>query len=124
MAEPWKEPDSDRRGMRIAGGMATNLLVTGEYEIVEAMTQGKFMSASQLRAMARSLDGPLAETPSSEWAKIELLPLDGQPPGRKFVAPLWTSLGPSGVGLEMRIVPTSYGTHELELLSVVDRRPS
>lgn len=105
-----------RRGMRIAGGIAVGLLVKGAFDDLERMTSGRHLSADELRQAVESVGEPLVETPDWEWAKISITPSTGEcPAGFDFGVPLWTAGGGTGIGLSLHMIPTSYGTFELEI---------
>lgn len=104
------------RGMRIAGGMSVGLLVKGAYDVLETMTSSRHLSAGELRQAVEALGRPLVETPDSEWSHIPLTPSTGEcPAGFDFVVPLWTSDGRSGLGLAVHLIPTTYGTFDVEI---------
>lgn len=105
-----------RRGMRIAGGMSVGLLVKGAFDVLETMTSGRHLSADELRRAVEALDRPLVETPDWEWSNVAVAPSHGDcPEGFDFVAPLWTADGRSGLGMAVHLIPTTYGTFEVEI---------
>lgn len=107
--------------MRVAGGMAIGLLVQKQFDYLEAMTSGKHMSAETLRRRIEAIGSPLVSTPDDEWAGVAVThDRDSGGQGARFVAPLWTNEGRSGVGLAMRLVPTDYGTFDVEVEAVVE----
>jgi hypothetical protein len=115
--------DDARRGMRIAGGMCVGLLVKGAYDaydVVEAMTSGRHLSAAELRRGVEAIGLPIAETPDWRWGSVAVVPSHGEGPvGFDFVAPLWTTQGQSNIGLALHLVPTEYGTFEVEVVGFV-----
>jgi hypothetical protein len=114
------EEDDIRSGMRIAGGMSVGLLVQGAYDVLATMSSGRHLSAGELRRAVEALGRPIVETPDSEWSHIALSPSTGEgPAGFDFVVPLWTSDGRSGLGLAAHLIPTTYGTFDLEIKGFV-----
>lgn len=111
-----EELEDVRRGMRIAGQMSLGLLVKGDFDVLEAMTSGRHMSAEELQQAVDSLGGRVIELPEEEWSHIPLRPrADHKLASFDFVVPLWTAEGRTSTGMALHLVPTTYGTFEVEI---------
>lgn len=114
--ELLNDEEGVRRGMRIAGQMMVGILAERDYDGLETMTSGRHLSADELRRAVESLGQPILRTPESEWLNVSVKRSPGEcPTGFDFVVPLWTAGGRSGLGMEVRLIPTTYGTFEVEI---------
>lgn len=110
------DEEAARRGMRIAGQMMVGILAERDYSGLETMTSGRHLSADELRRAVESLGHPIIRTPESEWPTVAVTPSTGdRPAGFDFVVPLWTSEGRSALGMAVHLIPTTYGTFEVEI---------
>lgn len=105
-----------RRGMRIAGQMMVGILAERDYGGLETMTSGRHLSARELQEAVEVIGQPIVRTPEWEWPHVSVSPSARScPAGFDFVAPLWTADGRSGLGMAVHLIPTTYGTFEVEI---------
>jgi hypothetical protein len=110
------EEEDLRRGMRIAGQVMVGILAERDYGGLETMTSGRHLSADEIRRAVEAIGQPIVRTPEWEWPHVSVSPSTRKgPAGFDFVAPLWTTDGRSGLGLAVHLIPTTYGTFEVEI---------
>src|SRR4051812_48036482 len=102
--------------MTIAGQIMVGILAERDYGGLETMTSGRHLSAAELQQAVEGVGEPIIRTPAWVWAYVSVSPSAGdRRVGFDFVAPLWTGRGLSGVGMAVHLIPTAYGTFEVEI---------
>ena len=97
-------------------GIVVGLLVREAYEALGHLTGGRHLSEAELRDAVASVGEPVMLPPREVWADLEVVSApETEPPSYDVAIPLWTASGPSGVGVQVRLVPTPWQTHDLEI---------
>jgi len=113
------------RLLATASAIAANLLVGGEYDVLEAMTRGRQLSADDLQRAVEDFGVRLVRVPGSEWDHLDWKPVPrADPPTFDVSVPMWTEQGQCDLTLELRLIETPYQTYSVETraLHVVARR--
>jgi hypothetical protein len=106
-----------RRLLAAGAATAINLMVRGQYDVLEAMTRGRHLSAGQLRAAVEERDIQLALLPDDEWDLMEVRELpDAERPTYEVSVPLWSSNGPAPLALDLRFIDLYGQAFETEVL--------
>lgn len=99
-----------------------NLIVRGEYEVVEAMTRGQRLSANDLEDAVRAYGRHLIPPPPGSWAKLHVVAVKrriGRREAYVAVVPMWTEEeGESDVALELRVRRAAQGLWDAEVLDL------
>lgn len=102
-------PDEDTRsGLALVASVIVGLLIDGEYDTVLNMAS-ESLSATDLAFPVEFLGQPLVDLPRWQLGELAITP-DAE--GFTLVVPLWTADGPAGLGAELHVVPTTYGTFQ------------
>jgi hypothetical protein len=92
-------------------------MVRGQYDVLEAMTRGRHLSASQLRAAVEERDIQLSSLPDDEWDLMEVRERpDAECQTYDVSVPLWSSNGPAPLALDLRFVDLYGEAFETEVL--------
>jgi len=116
--------DDGLEDVRLAAAqVAVNLLVAGEFLVLERMTAGRLLSATDLEVAVDRLGADLVPIPAWAWRRLRstaLLPdvIGQESTGHRMVVPLWSGEGPFGAEVELRLIPTGYSTFEVEIHAV------
>src|SRR5690349_15461154 len=106
--------------LEVASRLTASLLIDGDLEGLEVMTSHRDLSAAQLGEGVAAVGGLLVEPPETEWKRLRFTQLADNVPGAfGVVVPLWIASGRSSYGLELRLIPTSYGTYHVEIVGFV-----
>lgn len=97
--------------IRTAVSIAVNLLVSGEYEVLESLTRGRLLSAKQLRRAVDDYGRTLIRPPETAFEEIDAVrAADLESATFHVVFPLWTAEeGVSDLTLELRLVEAAPG---------------
>jgi hypothetical protein len=88
------------------------LITDGQYEIVERITAGRRLSATQIRDAVGPLQ--LIHPPDEAYVDADLIALsDGS--GYSARMPLWTQAGPAELTLEASLILTPASVYRTEL---------
>src|SRR5882757_4969604 len=103
--------------IRTAVSITVNLLVRGEYEVLEAATRGRFLSAALLRQAVEDYGRHLVAPPDFAWDDLDVVQgVDVQPATFHVVFPLWTAEeGASDLTLELRLIEQYPNAFETEI---------
>jgi hypothetical protein len=106
--------------LRTAVSIAVNLLVNGEYQVLESLTQGHFLSAAQLGRAIDDYGRRLIRPPDSAFEHLGLVQTpDIEPATFQVAFPLWTEEGPSDLTLELLLIEAPPGrVFETQLLGL------
>ena len=97
-------------------GVVIGLLVREEYEALWNLTGGRHLSEAELRDAVASVGQPVLLPPREVWESLEVVAVpETEPPCYDVTIPLWTSSGPAGVGVQVRLVPSPWQTHDHEI---------
>ena len=93
------------RSIRINTRMTVLLLVDGQYQSLENVTGGKFLTKEQMQKAVESVADPLIEPPEFAFDEISVVELEGVSPATFLVDfRLWTvKAGRSDLVLKMRM---------------------
>jgi hypothetical protein len=96
------------------------LLIRREYEVVEKITRGRRLTASQLREAIEEYGRTLVTAPEEWWPTVGIIPIDpGKRPAFHVDAPLWTKEeGRSDLTLQLRLTETPQHIYESEVLDL------
>jgi hypothetical protein len=94
-----------------------DLLVRGEYETVESMTDGRRLTAAQLERAVLQYGRTLAVPPDSAFASLDVVAVDGaDPPEVRVLVPLWTvEEGESDLTLDLLLREDIPGAYDVEV---------
>jgi hypothetical protein len=94
--------------------IVVDLLVRGEYDVVEAMTQRRRLSAPAMRDAIQTYGRTLALPPDDWWQYLDVVAVDcAEPPRYSVVTPLWTvEEGRSDLSLDLTLCEFSPGLFE------------
>lgn len=97
-----------------------DLLVEGSYEVVEAMTRGRRLSAGDLRMAIDNYGDPLVPVPERDLESLDVVKIEGTDcPTFHVVVDLWTlQEGRSDLSLELRLTDLHEGTYDIEVLDL------
>src|SRR5688500_4465876 len=71
--------------------MVVNLLVRGQYDVIESMTEGRNLSSEALRRAIDAYGRRLVSIPDTEWEAFEATPVpDSTPTVYRAAVRLWT----------------------------------
>jgi hypothetical protein len=103
--------------IRTVVSIAVNLLVRGEYDTLESMTRGRWLSAPQLRQAVSDYPHRLVTPPDSAWDELDVLHADDlEPPTFLVDFPLWTEdEGISDLTIQLRLVEAYPSAFETEI---------
>jgi hypothetical protein len=103
--------------IRTAVSMTVNLLVRGQYDVLESMTRGKWLSAGQLRQAVTEYPHRLVQPPDSAWENLDVMhAMDLEPATFLVDFPLWTDdEGLSDLTLQLRLVEAYPSAFETEI---------
>jgi hypothetical protein len=96
--------DLDHEAIVSALRTRIGLLADGEFDIVEGMLR-RSLSATALRDAVGALPGRLVDPPSEVWADLSITAAAS---GYDVEVPLWTTAGPSTLGLRMHVDGTGH----------------
>jgi hypothetical protein len=99
--------------------IVVDLLVRGEVEIVEKITEGRRLSAAELRFAIARYPGTLVRPEGDWWQTVELTPITGSVHAFHVAAPMWTAEeGRSDLTLELRLTEFFSGVYRTEILDL------
>jgi len=106
--------------LRTAVSAIVGLLVDGSYDVVEAMTRGRRLSAESLREVIEGYGRTLAPIPASSLDHLDIVRIEAsEPPAFHVVAALWTEEeGRSDLSLELRLTDLYGGAYDTEVLDL------
>lgn len=115
-------PGSERltRSMRVAADLIVNLLVDGEFQLVENMTGGLHLSAADLEEQLQRAAGTLIRPPVSSYEQLVFRKVvDSEPFAFETQVPLWTSEhGRTNTALVLRFREAVSETVQPEVIAV------
>jgi hypothetical protein len=117
-------PDEIRaRAVQVNTSLVVNLLVAGEYQALENMTQGMFLSAEDMRAVVEAHGHQLIRPLDSAYDDLEPKFVGGaDQPTFDVAFYLWSAdEGRSRLRLDLRFVERDGRNHRLQILGVSDR---
>jgi hypothetical protein len=100
--------------------IAVDLLVRGEYAVIESMTHGHRLSATELRRAVEDYGRHLVLPPEDEWTHLDVVGITGsEPAAYHVVVDLWTAEeGRSDLSLELQLEERYPGAYEVEVLGI------
>ncbi len=117
------DEDQLLRSMQVVTATVVNLLVRREYDVLESMTEGRFLSAAVLEQTVRRSNQTLVELPVSAYADLRPVQEPGaSPPAFRISLPMWTEgRAVSDLTLELRLIETYPALVDNEILSLSQR---
>ena len=106
--------------IRTAVGIVVGLLVNGQYDLVEAVTQGDRLSATEIQRAVEQYSRTLVRIPERGWELLEVEAVDGAEP-ETFDAeiPLFTEEeGRSDLWLSLQLIDRYRGAYDIRLLDI------
>lgn len=106
--------------IRTAAGIVVGLLVNGQYDLVEAVTRGDRLSATEIRRAVEQYGLTLVRTPERGWEMLEVVAVDGADP-ETFDAeiPLFTKeKGRSDLLVSLQLINRYRGAYDIRLLDI------
>ena len=106
--------------IRTAVGIVVGLLVNGQYDLVEAVTRGDRLSATEIQRAVEQYGQTLVRIPESEWEKLEVVAVDGADPETfDTEIPLFTKEeGCSDLWLSLQLIDRYRGAYDIRLLDI------
>lgn len=106
--------------MQAAVGNVVSLLVEGSYDVLEAMTRGRRLSASDLRHAVEDYGRTLVPLPAGELDELDVAQVkDAEVPTFHVVVDLWTQAeGRSDLTLELLLTDRYAGAYGTEILNL------
>jgi hypothetical protein len=103
--------------IRTAVSIAVNLLVKGEYQALENITDGRLLSAELLKRAVEDYPGNLVHPPGSAFDDLDVVEApDVEPPTFHVVFDLWTEEeGRSDLSLEIVLVEDRPGLLDTQI---------
>jgi hypothetical protein len=104
--------------MAVAMSIVANLLVKGEYDVVEAVTRGRRLTANRLRHLMKADGRGFILAPISAYEELYGEQTGEEPATFHIWFPLWTAEGPSDLVLELDLIediPDTVGTEITDL---------
>ena len=98
--------------------IVANLLVKGEYDVVEALTSGRNMTAKRLQHLIEADGRGFIFAPVSAYEELYGEQIGEEPATFHVWFPLWTAEGPSDLVLELNVtedIPDTVGTEIADL---------
>lgn len=98
----------------------TNLLADGSYDVLEAMTHGRRLSASDLQNAVQTYGRTLVPLPVEELEDLDVVEVkDAEVPTYNVVVDLWTEQeGHSDLSLELLLTDRYGGAYDVEILNL------
>ena len=106
--------------LKTAVGAIIGLLVDGSYDVVEAMTRGRRLSADSLRRAVEGYGRTLASIPPDSLDRLDVVQIEGSEPAAFHVlVEMWTEEeGRSDLTLELRMTDLYGGAYDVEVLDL------
>lgn len=106
--------------LRTAVSAIVGLLVDGSYDVVEAMTRGRRLSAASLREAVDGYARTLVPVPPASLDGLDVVRIEGSGPAAfHVVVELWTQEeGRSDLSLELRLTDLYGGAYDIEVLDL------
>lgn len=106
--------------IRVAASTVVNLLVRRQYDVLESMTGGRWLSAVQIREGVEEYGRTLSRPPESAWVELDIAQFpDTEPPMFHTIVPLWTEEeGQSDLTLELRLIEAYPDALEIEIVDL------
>lgn len=95
------------------------LLVKGQYDVLEAMTRGRWLPADAIAEAIREYGRTLVDPGADWWSTVDVLPSTLYPTSVHVAAPLWTKEeGRSDLTVELQLERTRLDVYDIELLNI------
>jgi hypothetical protein len=109
--------DTDRlaRAVRGSVGIVANLLVSGRYDVIQALTRGRDLSAEQMREIIEKDGRTFVLAPASAYDEIDAVQTSESPAAFHVSFPLWTAQGRSTFILELDLIERFPDTVDVEV---------
>ncbi len=100
--------------------VVVGLLVRESYDVIEAMTRGRRLSADDLRGAVETYGRTLAPIPADALEPLDVVRIEGTDPAAFHVCvDLWTEEeGLSDLSLELRLTDLYGGAYDIEVLGL------
>ena len=96
-----------------------DLLVTGDYDGVEALTRERRLSADDLRTAVARHGASLVPLPPEALDALDVVAVtDADPPAYSVVVDLWAEEGASDLSLELRLVEAGASGYDVEVVDL------
>lgn len=116
------EDDRDRLAVpvRVAVGTVLNMLALGDYDVLEAMTHRRHLSAEQLRSGVEEYGRHLSMPPRSHLDDIYVLQIQEDPSAFHVVAEVWTQEeGRSDLSIILQLVEWNPNALNVEIIDLL-----
>jgi hypothetical protein len=119
VACPW-DSLSSMSAIETAVRVIMDLLVRGDYSLIENVTHHRNLTANQIERAVSEYGRRLVPPPDTWWETVEVTPIDvGERPSFNVVAPVWTEEeGRSDLSLELLLTEFIQGAYDSELLGL------
>src|SRR3954462_13720636 len=109
-----------RDGIHLVVGIVVGLLVDGEYQALETLTQRERLTAEEIRTAVEEYPGTLVHPPSETWGISDIIEIDNaEPPEAVVVVQLWTvEEGESDLSMELEMVEEQRGIPLPRILNI------
>lgn len=106
--------------MQTAVSVVTNLLAEGSFDVLEATTRGRRLSAADLKAVVETYGQTIVPVPLSSLESLDAVPVEGaEVPTLSVVVDLWTEEeGRSDLTLELLLEDRYGGAFEIQIVDL------
>jgi hypothetical protein len=100
--------------------IVVGLLVRGEFSVIEAMTQGRYLSADQMQAAIADYGLTLVLPPPEAWDELEVIQSERvDRPTFHVDFPLWTEEeGRSDLTLQLELAELGDGLYQVSVIGI------